>query len=125
MAGWCSTAARGPGTVRAGRCCARLDTARGAEHLSGPPEEEATLVSSDAILAALQGVKDPSTGRTLGELGMVKNVDMLEGNGVRVRLQLPMPASPHKPRLEEAVRAALAPKQLTRVELACTAHVPR
>ena len=58
------------------------------------------MASSDAILAALQGVTDPSTGRTLGELGMVKNVEMLEGNSVRVRLELPTPASPHKARLE-------------------------
>src|SRR5436305_4330710 len=83
------------------------------------------LASSDAILAALQGVKDPSTGRTLGELGMVKNVDMLEGNAVRVRLELPTPASPHKPRLEEAVRAVLSPQQLSRVEVAFTADVRR
>jgi len=83
------------------------------------------LASSDAILAALQGVKDPSTGRTLGELGMVKNVDMLEGNAARVRLELPTPASPHKARLEEAVRAVLSPLQLSRVEVAFTADVPR
>src|SRR5437660_9524241 len=125
MAGWCSTAARGPGTVRAGRCCARLDTARGAEHLSGPPEEEATLASSDAILAAVQGVKDPSTGCTLGELGMVKGVEMLEGNGVRVRIELPTPASPHKPRLEEAVRMVLSPQQLARIEVGFSADVRR
>ncbi len=83
------------------------------------------MASSDAILAALQGVKDPSTGRTLGELGMVKNVDMLEGNAARVRLELPTPASPHKARLEEAVRAVLSPLQLSRVEVAFTADVRR
>jgi metal-sulfur cluster biosynthetic enzyme len=83
------------------------------------------LPSSDAILSVLHGLKDPSTGRTLGELGMVKNVDMLEGNGVRVRIELPTPASPHKARLEEAVRAVLSPLQLARVEVAFTADVPR
>jgi len=83
------------------------------------------VASSDAILAALQGVTDPSTGRTLGELGMVKNVEMLEGNSVRVRLELPTPASPHKARLEEAVRSVLSPLQLSRVEVAFTADVRR
>jgi ATP-binding protein involved in chromosome partitioning len=83
------------------------------------------VASSDAILAALQGVTDPSTGRTLGELGMVKNVEMLEGNAVRVRLELPTPASPHKARLEEAVRSVLSPLQLSRVEVAFTADVRR
>ena len=83
------------------------------------------MVSSDAILAALHGVKDPSTGRTLGELGMVKNVEMLEGNAVRVRIELPTPASPHKARLEEAARAVLSPLQLSRVEVAFSADVRR
>jgi len=83
------------------------------------------LASSDAILAAVQGVKDPSTGRTLGELGMVKNVEMLEGNGVRVRIELPTPASPHKARLEEAVRMVLSPQQLARIEVGFSADVRR
>jgi ATP-binding protein involved in chromosome partitioning len=83
------------------------------------------LTNSDAILSALHDLKDPSTGRTLGELGMVKNVDILEGNAVRVRTELPTPASPHKPRLEEAVRAVLSPHQLSRVEVAFTADVRR
>jgi ATP-binding protein involved in chromosome partitioning len=81
--------------------------------------------SSDAILAAVQALKDPSTGRTLGELGMVKGVEMLPGNAVRVRIELPTPASPHKARLEEAVRAMLSPEQLSRVEVAFSADVRR
>jgi ATP-binding protein involved in chromosome partitioning len=78
---------------------------------------------SDAVLAAVQGVKDPSSGRTLGELGMAKGVEMLEGNGVRVRVELPTPASPHKLPIEEAVRAALSPLKLARVEVAFSADV--
>jgi len=81
--------------------------------------------SSDAILAAVQALKDPSTGRTLGELGMLKGVEMLPGNAVRVRIELPTPASPHKARLEEAVRAILSPEQLSRVEVAFSADVRR
>jgi ATP-binding protein involved in chromosome partitioning len=78
---------------------------------------------SDAVLAAVQGVKDPSTGRTLGELGMVKGVEMLDGKGAKVRIELPTPASPHRLRLEEAVRAVLTPLQLSRVEVTFSADV--
>jgi ATP-binding protein involved in chromosome partitioning len=81
--------------------------------------------SSDAILALVQGLKDPSTGRTLGELGMVKGVEMLAGNAVRVRIELATPASPHKARHEEEVRAVLSSEQLSRVEVAFSADVRR
>jgi ATP-binding protein involved in chromosome partitioning len=81
--------------------------------------------SSDAILALVHDLKDPSTGRTLGELGMVKSVEMLAGDAVRVRIELPTPASPHKARLEEAVRAVLSPERLSRVEVAFSADVRR
>ena len=83
------------------------------------------MPSSDAILAAVQGLKDPSTGRTLGELGMIKGVEMLAGDAVRVRIELPTPASPHKARLEEAVRAVLSSTMLSRVEVAFSADVRR
>lgn len=75
-------------------------------------------VTVEQVLAALQDVKDPSSGRTLRELQMIEGAEVLSGSGARVRLQLPTPASPWKPRLEEAVRAALAPLLLARVEVA-------
>ena len=75
-------------------------------------------VTSEQVLSALKDLKDPSSGRPLSELGMLKGADILEGSGVRVRVELPTPASPHKPRIEEAVRAMLAPLQLARVEVA-------
>src|SRR5207245_7892402 len=40
-------------------------------------------------------------------------------------LELPTPASPHKPRLAGRVRAVLSPQQLSRVEVAFTADVRR
>jgi ATP-binding protein involved in chromosome partitioning len=77
---------------------------------------------AEAAKSALAGLKDPSSGRTLGELQMVKAVEPLEGNALRVRLELPTPASPHRKALEEMVRAQLAHGG-TRVEVAFTALV--
>ena len=56
-------------------------------------------VTSEQVVAALKDVKDPSSGKPLSELGMLKSAEILEGNGVRVRVELPTPASPHKARL--------------------------
>ena len=75
-------------------------------------------VTSEQVVAALKDVKDPSSGKPLSELGMLKSAEILEGNGVRVRVELPTPASPHKARLEEAIRSTLAPLKLARVEVA-------
>ena len=74
-------------------------------------------MTSEQVLAALKEVKDPSSGRTLAELGMLKGAEMLGDSAARVQVELPTPASPHKPKLEEAIRAALS-KSLTRVEVA-------
>ena len=70
------------------------------------------------VLEVLKDLKDPSSGRTLVELGMLKGADLLEGSGVRVRVELPTPASPHKARIEESIRATLQPLNLKRVEVA-------
>jgi ATP-binding protein involved in chromosome partitioning len=81
-------------------------------------------MTSDDLLTALKGLRDPASGRTLGELAMVKGVEMLPGNAARVSIELPTPASPHKAHLEEAVRATLSGK-LGRVEVAFSADVRR
>ncbi len=56
---------------------------------------------------------------------MLKAAEMLGDGGVRVKLELHTPASPHKKALEEAVRKALAPLNLPRVEVAFSADVRR
>ena len=74
-------------------------------------------VTTEQVLAALKDLKDPASGRTLHDLGMLKGAEILEGSGVRVQVELPTPASPHKPRIEEAIRATLSPLHLARVEV--------
>jgi ATP-binding protein involved in chromosome partitioning len=64
-------------------------------------------VSTEEVLKKLAALKDPSSGRSLGELGMIKGVETLSESAVRVRVELPTPASPWKPKLDEAIRAAL------------------
>jgi ATP-binding protein involved in chromosome partitioning len=82
-------------------------------------------VTSDDVFKALKDLKDPSSGRPLAELGMLKSVEILAGSGVRVKIELPTPASPHKARIEEGVRATLTPLQLARVEVAFSWDVRR
>src|SRR5438067_31735 len=79
--------------------------------------------SAEQVLSTLKDLKDPSSGRPMSELGYFKHPEMLDGGGVRVRVELPTPASPHKPRIEEAVRAMLSPLQLPRMEVAFGANV--
>src|SRR5438094_1115929 len=80
-------------------------------------------VSAEQVLSTLKDLKDPSSGRPMSELGYFKHPEMLDGGGVRVRVELPTPASPHKARIEEAVRAMLSPLQIPRVEVAFGANV--
>jgi len=82
-------------------------------------------LTSDDVFKALKDLKDPSSGRPLAELGMLKSVEILAGSGVRVKIELPTPASPHKARIEEGVRATLTPLQLARVEVAFSWDVRR
>src|SRR5919204_2043552 len=80
-------------------------------------------VTPEQVLAALKDLRDPSSGRPMSELGYFKPPEMLDGGGVRVRVELPTPASPHKPRIEEGVRAILTPLQIPRLEVAFGANV--
>ena len=82
-------------------------------------------IDPKVLLHSLEELADPSSGRTLGELGMLKGADALEGGGVRIHLELPTPASPHRRALEELVRQKLsnAPQSPTRVEVAFSASV--
>src|SRR3982074_2065940 len=65
-------------------------------------------VTAEQVLAALKELKDPSSGRPMSELGYFKHPELLEGGGVRVRVELPTPASPHKARIEDGGCAPLS-----------------
>jgi ATP-binding protein involved in chromosome partitioning len=77
-------------------------------------------LAAEQVVTSLKALKDPSSGRGLGELGMVQDVEVLSETAVRVRLELPTPASPWKPKLEELIRAALPGM---RAEVAFSANV--
>ncbi len=79
--------------------------------------------SPDAVLRALSALRDPTTGKELGDAKMLARAEPLEGNALRVHVQLHTPASPHKKYFEESIRAALAPLAFSRVEVAFTAQV--
>jgi ATP-binding protein involved in chromosome partitioning len=77
-------------------------------------------VTPEQVSISLKALKDPSSGRGLGELGMIQEVEVLSESAVRVRVELPTPASPWKPKLEEIIRAALPGM---RAEVAFSANV--
>jgi ATP-binding protein involved in chromosome partitioning len=64
-------------------------------------------VSTEEVQRKLAALKDPSSGRSLAELGMLKSVEALSESAVRVQVELPTPASPWKPKIEELIRSAL------------------
>src|SRR3954470_17347656 len=80
-------------------------------------------VTAEQVLASLKDLKDPSSGRTMSELGYFKPPALLDGGGFRVRGELPTPASPPKARIEEAARSMLSALQMPRVEVAFAANV--
>jgi ATP-binding protein involved in chromosome partitioning len=80
-------------------------------------------LTPEQVVATLKDLKDPSSGRPMSELGMIPGAEILDGSGVRVRVELPTPASPWKARIEEGVRTVLAPLKLARVEVAFTSAV--
>src|ERR671916_1276958 len=66
-----------------------------------------TELTKERIIEALRAVQEPETGRGLVELGMIPDVQ-ISGRDVRLTIELATPVYPHKSRLEQDVRAALA-----------------
>ncbi len=60
----------------------------------------------EAVRASVAGVSDPELGRTLGELKMLQAVDV-DGDNVRVTIDLPMHAYPSEDQLCAAVMSAV------------------
>ena len=62
------------------------------------------MLTETQLLQRLQGIKDPEIGRSLGDLDMLKGVQ-LSGNAVKVTVELPTPAYPRRERIADAIRS--------------------
>ncbi|MBI3462075.1 MAG: DUF59 domain-containing protein, partial [Planctomycetes bacterium] len=87
-------------------------------------QKPAANLTEQEVLSALAGVKDPELGRDLVELGMIKNV-RIDGQQLRLTVELTTPACPLKGRIEADVRQALTARlpQVRQVEIGFTAQV--
>jgi len=82
------------------------------------------LVSSEQILDALRGVKDPELHRDVVSLGMIEELKV-EGGTVSFTLNLTTPACPLRAELEADVKAALhALPGVDQVKMKTSAHIP-
>jgi ATP-binding protein involved in chromosome partitioning len=79
-------------------------------------------LDTEAALAALKKVMDPELRRDLVSLGMVKDL-AVEGESVRLKVELTTPACPLKETIGRDVRAALEGVGFRKVELAWGAQV--
>jgi ATP-binding protein involved in chromosome partitioning len=79
-------------------------------------------LDADAALAALKKVQDPELRRDLVSLGMVKDL-AVEGDAVRLKVELTTPACPLKDVIARDVKAALEAAGFRRVELSWGAQV--
>lgn len=64
------------------------------------------MLTEDQVMKALEGVMDPELGRSVVDLGMVKDV-RIEGNRVSVRIDLTVPGCPLQNEIQASAEAAL------------------
>ena len=64
-------------------------------------------LSKEQIIDLIKPVIEPETGQSLVELGMVKDA-AVDGRDVTVHVELLTPVSPHRERIADEIRAALA-----------------
>ena len=74
------------------------------------------MLTEQSVRGAVSSVRDPEIGRSLGDLNMVRTVQV-SGTTVRVGLELPTPAYPDRERITAAVKSALTPQGATSVEV--------
>lgn len=72
-----------------------------------PGDAGGQALTPETVTEALRGVNDPEIGRSLVELGMVRNMRVC-GGAVTFEVQLTTPACPLKAKIEEDCRAAVA-----------------
>ncbi len=82
-------------------------------------------IDKEAVLAALQTVKDPAVNKDIVSLNIVRDLEV-KGSGVQFRLVFQTPVSPPKAKLEQAAReAALSVGGVSSVEIRVESEIPR
>ncbi len=82
------------------------------------------MVTREQVIEALKGVKDPELGRSLVDLGMIRDVFIDQGR-VKVVVALTIAGCPLKSQIREDVRAAVASLEgVESVEVELTAMTP-
>ncbi len=89
-----------------------------------PRREDFLVVSSEQVLDALRGVKDPELQRDVVSLGMIEDLKV-NGGSVSLTLNLTTPACPLRAAMEAQVKGAiLAIQGVQEVKMKTSAHIP-
>ena len=77
------------------------------------------MVTQDQVREALRSVNDPEIGRPIEDIGMLRDIEVLEGGLVRVHVLITIEGCPLKDRITSDVTEALAPLEgVERVDVA-------
>jgi ATP-binding protein involved in chromosome partitioning len=77
------------------------------------------LVTQDQVREALRSVNDPEIGRPIEDIGMLRDIEVLDGGLVRVHVLITIEGCPLKDRITSDVTEALAPIEgVERVDVA-------
>ena len=79
-------------------------------------------ITKEVVIEALRGVQDPELHRDIVSLGMVKNLDVVDGK-VRFTVELTTPACPLKETIDHDCRKALAGVGIRELEISFGAQV--
>ena len=77
------------------------------------------MVTQDQVREALRSVNDPEIGRPIEDIGMLRDIEVLDGGLVRVHVLITIEGCPLKDRITSDVTQALAPLEgVERVDVA-------
>ena len=77
------------------------------------------MVTQDQVREALRSVNDPEIGRPIEDIGMLRDIEVLDGGLVRVHVLITIEGCPLKDRITSEVTEALAPLEgVERVDVA-------
>ena len=77
------------------------------------------MVTQDQVREALRSVNDPEIGRPIEDIGMLRDIEVLDGGLVRVHVLITIEGCPLKDRITSDVTEALAPLEgVERVDVA-------